>query len=323
MNARHKAEPIEAVAARWAARIDAGALSAAEADALARWSAADVRHDGALIRAQAALRLLDSMDADGAGRLRRAASPVRKPPTRRSVWGAAAAGVAAIAGGAALMSGGDGYQTYRTGEGEIRRLTFPGGTEVIIDAHSQVRARMSAERQLARLDAGRAWFAARHGSTTPLDLIAGGVRLLAVRAAFSAERDGPALDLLVSDGRLQAWADGDAGDRRAQPLVLTSGTRARLVGERLVQRASLSAAELARAQAWKSGRLGLDGETVREAVATFNRYNRVQLVIASPTLSQQRIVGFFHLDDPGGFAEALRQSYGAPVRRVGDQFVVG
>ena len=57
---------VDATAAAWAARLDAGPLSAAAAAALAAWTAGDPRRAGALARAQAVLAMCDAFsDGDG------------------------------------------------------------------------------------------------------------------------------------------------------------------------------------------------------------------------------------------------------------------
>ena len=56
---------IDGTAADWTARLDRGALSAADAALFEAWLAADVRHRGALARAQAAFAYLDRAKALG------------------------------------------------------------------------------------------------------------------------------------------------------------------------------------------------------------------------------------------------------------------
>ena len=61
---RESSRDVDARAAAWAARLDAGPLSAEAAAALAAWTAGDPRRAGALARAQAVLALFDAA-ADG------------------------------------------------------------------------------------------------------------------------------------------------------------------------------------------------------------------------------------------------------------------
>jgi ferric-dicitrate binding protein FerR (iron transport regulator) len=54
----------------------------------------------------------------------------------------------------------------------------------------------------------------------------------------------------------------------------------------------------------------------------FNRYNDTKIVVASPALQQQALVGYFYLNDPAGFVAALETSFDARVRRSGERIVV-
>ncbi|MNC99026.1 hypothetical protein D3C83_171720 [compost metagenome] len=59
--------------------------------------------------------------------------------------------------------------------------------------------------------------------------------------------------------------------------------------------------------------VGLDGETLAEAAAEFNRYNDRQIVIDDPALGQERLVGYFRATDPESFARAAANTLGAQV----------
>lgn len=318
MSVKSSADRIEHRAADWAARLDRGGLTGAEQVTLASWLAADTRHHGAFVRAQAALALLDCVRED-----RQPAPRVRFSPatSRRALLGGALAGAAACAvGGVVMLGEGRRFQTFATGAGEIRRLAFPGGAELVLDARSRVRAALAGGRQLVSLEAGRVSFDMRRGPTAPLTVEAGDLRLQSSRAAFSAAREAEKVDLVIAEGRVEAWnQDQEAVDH----LVLRGGEEATLMRASLVRRASLTSDDLARAEAWKSGRLALDGESVAYAVAVFNRYNDTQIVITSPALEQQALVGYFYLNDPAGFVAALEASFDARARRSGARIVVG
>lgn len=319
MSVKSSADRIEHSAADWAARLDRGGLTGAEQVALESWLAADSRHHGAFVRAQAALVLLDCVREEGRApeHAARRAMPVT---SRRALLGVGLAGAAACAvGGAVMLSEGRRFQTFATGAGEIRRLAFPGGAELVLDARSKVRAALAGGRQMVSLEAGRVSFDMRRGPTAPLTVQAGALRLQSSRAAFSAARDAEKVDLVVAEGEVEAWDDGREA---VDPLVLRGGEEATLMRASLIRRASLTADDLMRAEAWKSGRLALDGESVAYAVAVFNRYNDTKIVIASPTLGRQTLVGYFYLNDPAGFVAALESSFDARARRSGERIVV-
>jgi transmembrane sensor len=69
--------------------------------------------------------------------------------------------------------------------------------------------------------------------------------------------------------------------------------------------------EIERALAWRAGQISLDGETLAEAAAEFNRYNRRPLLVEDPALAHRRFVGLFRTDDPQSFALAVAAASGA------------
>jgi ferric-dicitrate binding protein FerR (iron transport regulator) len=64
--------------------------------------------------------------------------------------------------------------------------------------------------------------------------------------------------------------------------------------------------------AWARRLLIFETETLREAVAEYNRRNRLQIIIP-PSLAQRSVRGSFHADDPRSFASSLALAMGAVV----------
>lgn len=317
MSAKSNAESLDDEAADWAARLDGPDLSQAERARLKAWLASSSRHQGALIRARAAMALLDNMQDSDAPR-RVGDRGVRSMMSRRVLIGGGAL-AAAVAGGVLMVGRQGGLETFQTAEGEIRKLTFPGGAELVLDARSRVRTAMQRGVQLVSLEVGRAAFDLRRASNAPLMVEAGDLRLQASRASFSAAREAETVDLLVAEGSVQAWRH-DSGP--ADKLLLEQGTQATLIRASLVEHSVLTSEAVERAEAWKIGRLALDGETVAQAAAIFNRHNRQQIVISSAELQKQPLVGYFHLNDPVGFAAALETSFDAEVRQRGGTILI-
>jgi len=69
--------------------------------------------------------------------------------------------------------------------------------------------------------------------------------------------------------------------------------------------------------AWRNRRLVFKNETLAEAVAEFNRRNKLQLKVEDRSIESLPIRGSFAADDPSSFAEALQVS-GMTAVRTGD-----
>jgi transmembrane sensor len=79
-----------------------------------------------------------------------------------------------------------------------------------------------------------------------------------------------------------------------------------------------TSADIERSLAWREGQIVLEGQTLDEAVAQFNRYNAKKLVILDPGLAAERLVGQFRATDPETFAGAIATTLGAKVDAQGD-----
>jgi transmembrane sensor len=71
--------------------------------------------------------------------------------------------------------------------------------------------------------------------------------------------------------------------------------------------------DIERALAWRNGEIALENESLAEAIAQFNRYNRQQMVLADPGLADERLVGLFKIDKPADFAAMLGASLDVEV----------
>lgn len=324
-NARQPAAKIEDRAAHWAIQLEGGALSEAEEAALESWLAEDPRHQGALLRAQATLAYLDRGRALGEGN----ASPMEFPPSeemvytnRRRFLKLSAAGVATAAaglGGFTILTRRK-QQEIMTQIGEVRRVPLADGSVAVVNTASRVAIALQPKQRDIRLEQGEAWFQVAHDKTRPFIVQAGTVRVRAVGTAFAVRRRAGGADVLVTEGVVETWIEGQEGRRRrlaagAQSYIDTSGSL-NTTRENVQQ-------DVERALAWRSGEIVLDGQTVDYAAAELNRYNRQRIVIVDPAIGQERLVGYFLTSDPGKFANAVADMTGARIVEKEGEILIG
>jgi transmembrane sensor len=296
------AHDIDDDAARWAAQMDAGIWTDAEEAALQVWLRSNTKHAGALLRAQAAWMTLDPPEEttnDGDLNL--------KPwLTRRRVL---TGGSAAIAASLASMFLLNGTTSYTTTTGEIRRVPLADGSTAAINTASVVHIELGTSSRNVKIDKGEAWFQVAKDRSRPFIVSAGRVRVQAVGTAFSVRRRDNGADILVTEGVVEAWADGAEGHR----IKLAAGNSAFIADNAAIERLHAAASSVDRALAWRSGKIDLAGEQLGDAVADFNRYNRRQLVVVDGALATEQIDGVFRTDDPEGFAQAIKVTLDARV----------
>jgi transmembrane sensor len=314
---REIAAEIEREASHWLMRIDREGRTPELTAELEEWLAGDRRRRGAFLQTEATWYLLDRLgQPDEAANDGENDNPAIRMTRRRLLMGGAAAIAASFAGGLFFLS-----QPERIGTavGEIRRVPLADGSTAAINTASEIAVAMKEARRIVRLDKGEAYFQVAHDRARPFIVEAGRIRVLAVGTAFSVRRRENGADVLVTEGVVEAWADGAEGNKAR----IAAGQRAFIADNAAISEARTDSSEVDRALAWRSGRVDLAGESLQHAVDEFNRYNARKIVIADPRLAQERFYGVFRTDDPEGFATAVHTSLNVGVSSTSTGIRIG
>jgi transmembrane sensor len=331
------ADDIENQAATWLSRRDALGEDAQILE-LTTWLAADPRHRAAYLRLAAAWERTVQLKrlAPEGGTID--ADLLKSGSTRSlSLWRpplALAACVIAVAAAAALWWGGmhrDG-QTYRTDIGGLSRVVLNDGSTVTLNTDTELRVHLSRVRREVQLLRGEAQFNVAHDAARPFEVLAEGRLVRAVGTAFDVRLDhGESLEVMVTEGSVaflktpgvQAAAppSGTATPPENLPpdniATISAGETAVATGGEVTVR-RVSAAETSRQLAWQIGELSFQGETLSQAVAEFNRYNRRKLVVEDPSIRNLQIGGNFQALDVDSFVAALGRSFGIRTATADD-----
>lgn len=314
---RESAGTIDAAAAEWVIRIDRR-LTTSEQAALEEWLSADPRCTGALARAQAGWVYMDrSQVYRASGELRESQNARRR---RMAIpWASAAAVLVAVA--TALWAW-QGYSRSHlaTARGEIRQLNLEDGSRVTLDTLSRVSVHYESATRLVSLEAGEALFDVAKDPRRPFIVQAGNVRVRAVGTAFVVDRrSDSSVNVIVTHGTVDVWRETSS----PEPAVRV-GARKRLLSTpvQAAQPEELTAVQLAGAVAWENGVIDLNGRTIGEAAAEFNRYNARTIVIRDRALASQTVVGHFQTNDPVAFVTAAAAMLEAHVRTDGDRLIL-
>lgn len=73
---------------------------------------------------------------------------------------------------------------------------------------------------------------------------------------------------------------------------------------------------------WREGKLVFDQVTLAKAAEQFNRYNKLQLVIADSAAAELTIGGRFDANNVQAFARLLHQGFGLGVEQTPGTIVV-
>lgn len=255
----------------------------------------------------------DSIDAD-----------LLSPRPKRGLWLwtplAVAASVAVVALIAAWWPSQErGFQTYRTEVGGLSRVLLADGSTVTLNTDTEVRVRFLPKRREIALLRGEAQFAVAHDANRPFEVSAGGRIVRAVGTAFdvrlSVDRG---VQVIVTEGRV-AVEDSSAGrtGEGTTAATVSAGESAVAEAGKLTVR-HVGAGEASRRLAWELGELSFQGESLKEAIAEFNRYNHRKLKVEDPAVAELQVGGNFQALDVESFVAALARSFNVTGKTLDD-----
>lgn len=318
MSEHETAKAINDRAAEWVARIDRSDADLRTQAELDVWLAGDDRRRGAYFRAQAAWKMLDRASVLRGEERDRADVAARPMSRRRFVWGggAIAASLALVATATGVWR--SGAERIETATGEIRRVPLADGSFAAVNTRTRLVVDLNPEIRQIALEQGEAWFQVARDRRRPFVVEAGDVRVRAVGTAFSVRRLDGGANVQVTEGVVEVWSIGDEGNIRR----ITAGSRAYVRNDTGPQQVAEASMDIDRSLAWRTGQLIFDGDTLGQAAAEFNRYNRVQVTIADPILAQETLIGRFRTNEPDAFARAAAGMLGARVTLGNDEITL-
>ncbi len=310
MAKRLSSREVDDRAAVWAARVDAGSLSAEEMAELSRWTDEDPRHLGAFAKANAIIAYahrIKSVSPDlNLGNLLSEAAPI---VSRRVVVSGSIAASGILAAGLFHTEIRDALaeKSFATQIGETRVVPLDDGSLITLNTESKVVVRYSEERRDIKLIRGEALFDVAKNKKRPFVVDADGTQVRAVGTSFTVSMlpDNP-VEVLVREGTVELKRPGLSV---ATPVRLVANNRAIIPDNAPTETGAVDPAVLTRALSWRVGRLAFEGDTLKEAAAAFARYSDTRIEIDDPVIANKTITGLFVSNDPIGFSEAVAQSF--------------
>lgn len=327
-------DPVETAASGWLSRRDRG-LTAAEQDRYLEWLRADPRHGPALTRLEKTWRALDGLtewrpahgslpNPDLLARPRRAAAGLFRPVLMGTL------AIAATVVGAFLISRMGAIQSAPAAGMRVipspERLTLADGSVVELNRGGKIETAFTADTRRVRLVRGEAHFTVTKNLARPFIVDAGGVSVRAVGTAFDVRRASGAVEVLVTEGKVQierpvvplTAAVGLLAMHAPAPTPLVAGERAVIdtrdaVAPPLV--APASAGEIAQLLAWQGVRLEFVDLPLAEVVIEFNLRNSLQLVVGNVPTGRLRVAGKFRADNVEAFVRLLEASFDVTAKR--------
>lgn len=194
--------------------------------------------------------------------------------------------------------------SYATPVGGRLEAQLADGTRVRLNTDSAVKVRFDGRTRRVELLRGQAFFDVAHDSAKPFIVTAGATEVRAVGTRFDVRRDGEAVKVVLTQGKVLVSERGVS----SAPTTLVPGQSVRAGGKIGVSRPVAADTEVA--TGWVSGRLTFRGTPLAEAVAEINRYSRDKILLGEDIPAEARVNGVFPVDKPGEFVAAVTALYG-------------
>jgi transmembrane sensor len=266
-----------------------------------------------LQRAHAAVRLaIEHWHGPGAGRRSQEASTSR----RRSL--SALLGMTGLLGGTPLLWNLWQQQvpqwqaTLTTPRGRMARHTLPDGSELTLDADSEVRAAYFGTRRELQLLRGAAFFAVVHDASRPFSVGAAGTRVTVLGTRFAVDLDGsagaPTVRVAVQSGRVRVQPE----QASARSVDLGPGDALSVASDGAGGAPSLRRGK-AEAAPWREGWLSFSHTPLGQAAARINRY-RAAPVQVHPGAANLPVSGELRIASADEWLRLLPQALPVRVR---------
>ncbi len=343
-------ESIRQQSAAWVLRRDRG-LTATEQDAFSAWLAADPRHGEQLAKHRSHWNRLDQLAEWKPEHSTRPNPDLLAPPLRFRLrryapvsLALAAAAVVTIAVTTFVRAPDKKAQSsapaiaVRAIPDSANQRVLEDGSIIELNQGAQISVEFTLGERRVRLDRGEAHFAVAKDAARPFIVSTRGVDVRAVGTAFNVRVDVAAVEVLVTEGRVQLnSAQAVAGasevaestaselfpETRPELLVAFLDARQRAVVSLAAeapppQIATLTVGEIERVLAWQHRLLDFTAQPLNAIVAEFNRRNVVQLLLIDPELAGVRVSASIRSDNVEGFVRLLEAGFGARAERRGD-----
>lgn len=243
-------------------------------------------------------------------------------PARGNARGVLAAGVVLLVLSSAMLWWRYAQTRFATASAQHREITLSDGSMVAMAPNSAIHVRYSSRERAVVLDRGEAvFFVAKH-SGRPFKVSAANTVVSATGTTFDVHLKADDVAVTVVEGTVRVDIDG--GSRARAPRAAAAGRPTSLSeNQQVIVSVPTGLATAPRlvdgreVVAWVEGRFAFENEPVSAVVATFNRFNEIQIGITDPRIAGKLVSGSFRIGDPEAFAAFLASVEGVRVVEQG------
>ena len=238
--------------------------------------------------------------------------------SRASLWkvsvaaGVATIGLTAVLGVAAKVFWFD--HTLQTHASEWRSLPLSDGSSVSAAPYTRLHHDIGDEERVIRIEKGKAEFRVAKDPSRPFLVAAGDVVITATGTQFAVERGDEKVTVTMREGTVTVTPAADS-EAKFETVSLAENDQLTVSGSDT----SLARVDADRALDWAHVNLS-EGDTIGDAVAQFNDYNDIKIVVDEKTSARQ-MRGRFEAIDPLSFAYTVERTAPASVERESPELI--
>ena len=204
-------------------------------------------------------------------------------------------------------------QSYATAIGGQKKFALADGSVVTLNTNSQIDVELLGDRRDVHLVRGEAYFDVVHDDKRPFIVHANQYVVRDIGTAFAVHlTDKGLVDVRVTKGRVEIAARANEGQdsSRAKSLGILSAGQDVLFGQKIERAEVVSEAELSRKLAWRQGQLIYSGQPLAEVLDDISRYSDIQIELADPALRDLPVGGAFSVNQTDAIFAALENNFG-------------
>jgi len=204
-------------------------------------------------------------------------------------------------------------QSYATAIGGQKKFALADGSVVTLNTNSQIDVEFRGDCRDVHLVRGEAYFDVVHDDKRPFIVHANQYVVRDIGTAFAVHlTDKGLMDVRVTKGRVEIAARANEGQdsSRAKSLGILSAGQDVLFGQKIERAEVVSEAELSRKLAWRQGQLIYSGQPLAEVLDDISRYSDIQIELADPALRDLPVGGAFSVNQTDAIFAALENNFG-------------
>lgn len=203
-----------------------------------------------------------------------------------------------------------------TAVGEQRSIALDDGSIIEINTQSKLTVQMDKETRVVRLINGEAYFDVETDHNRPFIVDTGDAHVKVLGTKFNIYKQAGNTVVTVLDGKVTVIPkynlsqDILALDTNKEdfnrPVELAVGEQVQIGPQRVpIEKVSVNVRKVT---AWQDRRLIFEGQTLKEIVDEFNRYNSNQIEVIDSELAGLELSGAFESNDPDSLIEFLKRN---------------